>query len=112
VIDENLEIDPAAERALPITGLPIASADFDHHLCAAAFEVCEAILRSLVRNPETEQVAPEMETIGQVPDGEFGYQRREAASRPLFGIIDHPDHRLASSKNGLTRTSVGRMSDA
>jgi hypothetical protein len=45
-LDEYLKIDATPERALPVAGLPVASADFQHHLSAPAFEISEIVLRT------------------------------------------------------------------
>jgi hypothetical protein len=79
-LDEYLKIDATPERALPVAGLPVASADLQHHLSAPAFEISEIVLGPLVCDPEAEHVAPEAETGRQVADDELGHQRREAAS--------------------------------
>jgi len=61
-----LEVDPASKWTFKIAGFPVAVALDQHYLRSLQLDKNKAVLRPLICEPKTKNIAPERFALGQI----------------------------------------------
>jgi len=80
-----LEVDPASKWTFKIAGFPVAVALDQHYLRSLQLDKNKAVLRPLICEPKTKNIAPERFALGQIKYIQFRNKRRETTSRQSIG---------------------------